>query len=1102
MLTRIAVRGFKSFAEPVVIDLVPGVNVVVGPNGSGKSNVVEAVLWALGEQRAARLRAGAMGDVLFSGGAGRGPAALAQVSLTLAPVGDDGTEIETTRRLTADGESRYRLSGTACRLMDVQEALAARGLGPDALAIVRQGQVESVCTARPADLRTVVDEAAGIAGAKRRRRRALRRLGQTRERIARAEDIHQELRAQTRRLERQARAAGRAAELDEAIRAARAELEQARIADALDDARTAESTRRLRADELAMARTARAEADAAAADAGRAAETAASGIDAASAALERMRRAAERVGTRAEVVAERLDTVREAAERAARARGRLRELEVADRRAAEAATATGASADLAERTREACEREAAEAEAAAVAARAVAEADARMRAADERERLAGVRRLEAVRAELARLDTIAEDAGAPLDLERHSRREEVASARAERHRARERDAATGVEEARAQAEATAERARAAAARAAAIRPPAVGDDGTLGSGLEVEDGAEAAVAAALGLLAEARPSNDLRGAVRSLADGAQTAAIPGNPLADEDAPGITAWSVVRSCPEAHADLLRRVLEAVRIVDDLAQVPAGVVGTYVTRDGIAFRGPDGSVARVGEEWAVRARHARLSAEAEQARATADDHGETVRLREATYLAAGARRRAAERAAARAAAALSAARATAARRAGDAAERATRADALRAEMGIVEASLAPVTPDPTGTSDALARAAADAERRLEAAAAAAEAARTTGREAWSAATAARAAAEEAASRLARARGLAGSAPRVDLGDVERAGAVLSRIAIAIGQRASTFARALDARRRAAAAAVEHAKTLDAVAGRARDAESEAAASAAGADALAGAAAERYAAIGGDADDIGRASSAATRAGEATAEIIARLEHLERSRASIGAVNELAESEREELAARESEIAQQTADLEAAAASLDARLAALEAAVADGFGATFDALAERFSESIGTLFPGGRGVLRQVDDDDGEPGLVIEVVPAGKRPRGLALLSGGERSLVALAFCLALARTRPAPVYLLDEVEAALDDVNLRRFLELVRSLSAETQFVLITHQQPTVEIADAIYGVTMRDGVSQLVSRRLDERVEGPARPFVRRRLRAVAGGGEG
>ena len=158
------------------------------------------------------------------------------------------------------------------------------------------------------------------------------------------------------------------------------------------------------------------------------------------------------------------------------------------------------------------------------------------------------------------------------------------------------------------------------------------------------------------MLAEARPAGDLRGAVRALADGAPTAAVPGNPPGDEGAPGVPAWSVVRACPEAHADLLRTVLGGVRIVDDLAEVPAGVVGTYVTRDGIAFRGADGSVARVGEEWALRARHARLRAEAEQARTVADVDREAVRVCEAAHVTAGARRRAAERAAARAAAAL--------------------------------------------------------------------------------------------------------------------------------------------------------------------------------------------------------------------------------------------------------------------------------------------------------------------------------------------------------------------------------------------------------------------------------------------------------------
>jgi chromosome segregation protein len=171
-----------------------------------------------------------------------------------------------------------------------------------------------------------------------------------------------------------------------------------------------------------------------------------------------------------------------------------------------------------------------------------------------------------------------------------------------------------------------------------------------------------------------------------------------------------------------------------------------------------------------------------------------------------------------------------------------------------------------------------------------------------------------------------------------------------------------------------------------------------------------------------------------------------------------------------------------------------------VAEGFASLFGAFRDRFAEVCGLLFPGGEGRLRAVEAEDGEAGIEVEVVPAGKRPRSLALMSGGERSLVALAFCLALAMARPAPFYLLDEVEAALDDVNLRRFLGVVRTLSSQTQFLLITHQQPTVEIADTIFGVTMgAEGVSQIVARRLKRDVEGPARPYVRRALHAIPGG---
>jgi chromosome segregation protein len=232
-------------------------------------------------------------------------------------------------------------------------------------------------------------------------------------------------------------------------------------------------------------------------------------------------------------------------------------------------------------------------------------------------------------------------------------------------------------------------------------------------------------------------------------------------------------------------------------------------------------------------------------------------------------------------------------------------------------------------------------------------------------------------------------------------------------------------------------------------------------------------------------------------------ALLADLERRRESIGAVNPLAAAEREELAEREGDMVAQMDDLAATAESLRAHLAELDAAVAEGFESLFDSFRERFQEVCGLLFPGGEGRLRAVTDDDGEAGIEVEVVPAGKRPRSLALMSGGERSLVALGFCLALAMARPAPFYLLDEVEAALDDVNLRRFLGVVRRLSERTQFLMITHQQPTVEIADTIFGVTMgSEGVSQVIARRLKRDVEGPARPYVRRALHAIPGGRSG
>ncbi|MGE5635380.1 MAG: AAA family ATPase, partial [Nocardioidaceae bacterium] len=243
-------------------------------------------------------------------------------------------------------------------------------------------------------------------------------------------------------------------------------------------------------------------------------------------------------------------------------------------------------------------------------------------------------------------------------------------------------------------------------------------------------------------------------------------------------------------------------------------------------------------------------------------------------------------------------------------------------------------------------------------------------------------------------------------------------------------------------------------------------------------------------------------------------ARLERLARRREQLGPVNPLAKREYEEAVAHVEELESQRRDLELALAELGGLIRDTDRRIREAFEETFDGAARNFEEVVQHLFPGGRGRLRLVhpeagprpvvggeeampaedapDDDERErreageppePGVEVEVTPAGKATKRLSLLSGGEKSLVALAFMFAVFLARPCPFYILDEVEAALDDVNIDRFLELVRRYSDRAQFIVVTHQKRTMDAADTLYGVSMGgDGVSRVVSRRLPGRAE--------------------
>jgi chromosome segregation protein len=217
-----------------------------------------------------------------------------------------------------------------------------------------------------------------------------------------------------------------------------------------------------------------------------------------------------------------------------------------------------------------------------------------------------------------------------------------------------------------------------------------------------------------------------------------------------------------------------------------------------------------------------------------------------------------------------------------------------------------------------------------------------------------------------------------------------------------------------------------------------------------------------------------------GDDREELAERIERLERRRESLGQVNPLAKQEYDQEKERLVELSTQRADLEQSLAELETLRDDLARTVEERFAETFAAVERNFAEVASTLFPGGEGRLRltEPEDEEGRPGIEVELRPAGKQVTRLSLLSGGEKALGAISFLFALFLARPCPFYLLDEVEAALDDTNIGRFVELLRRYSDRAQFIVITHQKRTMEAADILYGVTMgADGVSQIVSRRL-------------------------
>ncbi len=1066
-LKSITLKGFKSFPDRTRLEFGPGVSVIVGPNGSGKSNVTDAVLWALGEQSPVAVRGQSMQDVIFGGSPGRQAGRAAEVELVLddsdGSLGLGVPEVSIVRRLDRTGEGEYRLAGARCRLIDVIELLSDTGLGKEMHSVISQGRVEAIVTSKPRDRRLLIEEAAGLGKHRKRRRRAQLKLARTQDNLDRALDVEREARSRLRPLKRQAEAAELHARLERQSLEARWELTR-------DDVRG----RRLALTEAeasaSSARARQAQVEQRLQSVAKRRENAEETLARRSAQREELSRRYFAAGSAAERVGYRSESVRAAAQtiegRIARAGSILEALSAEDGTRLPDPEAPGRIAAL-DKTLQALERDR-EAE----LARQLAELEQHLQQAGTELGQRGLRADEA-RQERERAEARVE--AGRQDVRENERRVEAARREAAR---------VGGE-------------LAAVNQFLRTQTALPGAAATLSDELEVDAGYELALAAALDGRLRAAVVPD-RAAAAALLDragsdggrafvlgsGAANGAEPGQP----PTPGAKPLSEhVRGRAEAVA-LARFLLADTWVVETLDELPDSFAGVAVTQS--------------GRVWSSRSRETWQAPAAGEERVLAErNHRE--QLVRASEAAAGAE--------------------VAAR---DELERAVAASAeLDADR---ERSVAAHRDAVRGRDEA-----AEQQRRLEAQIERRRAAPDEGPNAdRRAQVVAELAAERAAldhfererrerrERIERLRG-AVARDEVLLPAVQSVFDALEAVRVAIVERRAGFESALAADREAGEhvaaelrACAQEEATLHTELHHENEALTETEVRL-----------QRVRDQLGDAELelrqlAARLELAAEPATETLAEdereaLHARLERLTRRREQLGPVNPLAQQEYAEAVEHVEELERQRSDLETALRELEKLIADTDRQIRDTFEETFQAAAANFEELAQQLFPGGNGRLRLVTEREGAPrvlggqgppsdgdgdadpeasggdeqeapespeedllGVEIEITPAGKDMKRLTLLSGGEKSMTALAFLFAVFLARPCPFYILDEVEAALDDVNIDRFLDLLRQYAQRAQFIVVTHQKRTMEAADSLYGVSMGgDGISKVISRRL-------------------------
>ncbi|HUO89705.1 MAG TPA: chromosome segregation protein SMC [Rhizomicrobium sp.] len=1141
--TRLRLSGFKSFVEPTELFIEPGLTAVVGPNGCGKSNLFDALRWVMGETRPTSVRGSEMDDVIFAGSAGRPARNMAEVTLfvdnsdrTATGVYNEFDAIEISRRIEREAGSVYRINGRDVRQRDVQLFFADASSGAGSTAFVRQGQIGLLISQKPLARRAILEEAAGIGGLHQRRHEAELRLRAAETNLGRLEDVIREVEGQLQSLKRQARQASRYRNLSGHIRKAEALAHHLRWTAAELRLRAAE-------EELATASAAVESCTARAAEASTVQANAANELPPLRQAEAERNAALHRLTVAREQLDAEEARARETAQRLRQRIGQTEQDIARDRVLdgdARAALATlAAEAETLETAIARSGDELAEADARAASLNsALAEAEQTLERltaelADWNARKASAERSRELAAALAETSgTQLHEAQARLEraMEGAAQAPDVRAAESEGDRARAlaeaaRLAADSAREALAVAEGAEAEARvpleeaerewqrlSAEAKALSdlLRPAGQDLFPPLVDAVHVQPGYEAALAATLGddlqaPLDEASPHH-----WRDLGAFDETAPLPAGakPLSTfvKGPPALARRLSLTGVvfPDQGRGLQKDLKPGQRLVS-----PRGDLWRW---DGYSASADAPSAAAV--RLAQRNRLVALDGEIERAKET---RGTRFAAYSAAKDAANAAReaaRAAEREERNTDQSLIAAQDFSTKAARAAAERASRLASLEAEIRRLTQSKDAAEESRRTAESELARLGDGVALTNNVAGA-----RGSAADARTAYAEARATLDglkrEGESRTRRLAAIADERQRWD----ERRGAAAAHIEELEGRRSELSAELAAAEALPDAIAARRNSLLDAIAeadaARAAAADARAAAESVLADADK-AAKNADAALSAAREERARAQALMEASDSRIEELRTRIrdeleaapdelperaeikdgeelppleqaekrvEKLKQEREQLGGVNLRAEEEATEHEARLATLVADRDDLTGAIERLRRGIASLNKEGRERLLASFEKVNKNFQDLFSKLFEGGEAKLTLTESEDPlEAGLEIFARPPGKRLQSLALLSGGEQALTAMSLILAVFLVNPAPVCVLDEVDAPLDDANVERFCNLLDEMTrlTDTRFLVITHHALTMSRMHRLFGVTMAErGVSQLVSVTLAE-----------------------